>query len=208
VTASDGGSDWTRPRPCIESLLALSGLLLAPMLARPVQGQELPPFPSSSPTAKTAQQLAKEALNPFSDYVKIPIESVTGFAVGPSRKSGESANIEPVLPFALGQEWDLIIQPRQVVGYGGPPCVGRDEDVALGTLGWLIVEPEGASLRALFPARTEARPPKLSPGSAGTLSFQLSSTKASGRGRVAGAPHAGPAPPTIATRARARRGPS
>ena len=59
----------------------------------------------------TARELAKEALNPFASSIKVPVESVTGFRVGPHRNTGESVNIEPVVPFAVTPEWNVIVQP-------------------------------------------------------------------------------------------------
>jgi len=61
--------------------------------------------------AMTARDIAKEALNPFAVSFKVPIESVTGFRVGPDRKTGESVNIEPLLPFAATPEWNVIVEP-------------------------------------------------------------------------------------------------
>jgi hypothetical protein len=77
--------------------------------AAPAQDVSEPP-PSSQPTM-TARDLAKEVLNPFAESIKVPIESVTGFRVGPNRNTGESVNIEPVLPFAVTRAWNAIVQP-------------------------------------------------------------------------------------------------
>ena len=95
-------------------VLALSSaFLLGPMLASAVRGQETSEdaSPPPSPPAMTARELAKEALNPFASSIKVPVESVTGFRVGPHRNTGESVNIEPVVPFAVTPEWNVIVQP-------------------------------------------------------------------------------------------------
>jgi hypothetical protein len=59
----------------------------------------------------SARDVAKEALNPFAESFKVPIESVTGFRIGPQRNTGESVNVEPVLPFAVTPAWNVIVQP-------------------------------------------------------------------------------------------------
>jgi hypothetical protein len=70
-----------------------------------------------SPPPATDQQLAKGALNPFSEYIKVPFESVTGFRVGPKNNTGESANIEPVIPIAVSSAWSIIIEPLLSMEY-------------------------------------------------------------------------------------------
>ncbi len=65
----------------------------------------------------TAQQLTKAALNPFGDVVKIPIEAVAGFRIGGHGDTGAAANVEPVLPFSVGPDWDAIVQPLLPMEY-------------------------------------------------------------------------------------------
>jgi len=59
----------------------------------------------------TARDLAKEALNTFATSIKVPIESVTGFRLGPHRNTGESVNVEPLIPFEVTPAWNVIVQP-------------------------------------------------------------------------------------------------
>src|SRR5208282_2129678 len=83
------------------------GLLLSAFLAGSAQAQPAPtPAPSSS--TMSDQELATAVHNPFEDFVKVPIQSTTGFQLGPHHKVGESLNIEPLVPFSLNADWDLI----------------------------------------------------------------------------------------------------
>ena len=84
-------------------LLALTGLLLGALLGAPAGAQD------SSLTA--AQELAKNARNPFAEFFKLPVEFTTGFGVGPHHHTGESLNVQPLLPVSLSAEWDLIFRP-------------------------------------------------------------------------------------------------
>jgi hypothetical protein len=119
------------------------------MLATSVQGQAPPPAPTPSPST-TAQQLAKEALNPFSQYVKVPLESVTGFRVGSSKKTGENVNIEPVLPFSVGAQWNIIVQPLLAMEYlPGPNATTGLQD--LQTSVFLTPERTGAWIWGVGP---------------------------------------------------------
>jgi len=65
----------------------------------------------------TDQELAISVHNPFEDFVKLPVESTTGFQVGHNHNAGDSLNITPVVPFSLNAQWDLIARPSLTVTY-------------------------------------------------------------------------------------------
>lgn len=67
--------------------------------------------PSPDRPALTSQQLTKEALNPFGDVVKIPITAVVGFHIGPDRRTGVAESLQPTIPFSVGPDWDVIVEP-------------------------------------------------------------------------------------------------
>lgn len=69
------------------------------------------PPPTLSPTAVSDQALVISIHNPFEDLVKIPIQSTTGFDVGSHHNTGDSLNIQPLVPFSLNSQWDLIARP-------------------------------------------------------------------------------------------------
>jgi len=81
---------------CASFALLLSALLVsAPAFAQQAA------TPAPSPTPLTSQQLANSVHNPFEDFVKVPIQSTTGFQIGRDHKVGDAVNIEPLLPFSL-----------------------------------------------------------------------------------------------------------
>ena len=96
------------------------GLLLSAILGVSAHAQQTS-TPAQLPSALTDQELAKSAHNPFEDFVKIPIESTTGFQVGHNHNAGDSLNIEPLVPFSLNSDWDLIVQPNLTVTYQPSP---------------------------------------------------------------------------------------
>jgi hypothetical protein len=69
----------------------------------------------------TPQELAKSVHNPFEDFIKIPLQSTTGFSIGPHHNVGDSLNIQPLLPFSLNAEWDLFARPSLSVNYQPSP---------------------------------------------------------------------------------------
>jgi len=99
----------------------LLGLLLSAVLAASAQAQQAS-TPAPSPTSgMTAQELAISAHNPLEDFVKVPIQSTTGFQLGPHHKVGDSVNIEPLLPFSLNENWDLFARPSLTFTYSPTP---------------------------------------------------------------------------------------
>lgn len=89
-------------------------LLLAIVLNGIASAQEAT---AMATTGVTSQDLAKSVHNPFEDFVKVPIEADTNFEVGPRHNVGQSLNVEPVFPFHLNSEWDLIARPNLTLTY-------------------------------------------------------------------------------------------
>ena len=69
----------------------------------------------------TDQELAIAVHNPFEDFVKVPIQSTTGFQLGRDHKAGESLNVEPLVPFSLNANWDLFARPSLTFTYAPTP---------------------------------------------------------------------------------------
>ncbi len=108
--------------PRLQSLRSASflGLLLSTALAVSAHAQQAP-TPAPSPSVMTDQELATSVHNPFQDFVKVPIQSTTGFQLGRDHKVGNSLNIEPLVPFSLNADWDLFARPSLTVTYAPTP---------------------------------------------------------------------------------------
>lgn len=64
-------------------------------------------------TAATAQEqnteaLAKAAQNPVANLISLPIQNNTSFGLGPNDRTQNVTNIQPVVPFGIGDRWTLI----------------------------------------------------------------------------------------------------
>jgi hypothetical protein len=77
-------------------------LCVAPVRAQPA---------TSQPAALSAQELTKEAINPFADEVKLTIGAAAGFGVGSRDNTGAATNLQPTLPLPLGSDWNVIAMP-------------------------------------------------------------------------------------------------
>jgi len=80
-----------------------------------------------------ATELAKKSQNPIADMVSLPFQSNTNIHVGPHKGTQEILNVQPVFPFHLNENWNVItrtivpfmwqpsLQPVQTVPFGVGP---------------------------------------------------------------------------------------
>jgi hypothetical protein len=87
--------------------------------SRPTQSSEDPVA-----AAKNAAQ------NPVANVISVPIQSNTGFGVGPYREASNQTLIEPVIPFRLNENWLLI--SRTIIPVVVRPQTSPTQDVKRG----------------------------------------------------------------------------
>jgi hypothetical protein len=66
---------------------------------------------SSAAPSSSNQNLAKEKHNPFADQITVPIQLSSGLDVGPGNGTTGGLNVQPAIPFSLGQKWEVITRP-------------------------------------------------------------------------------------------------
>jgi hypothetical protein len=74
----------------------------------------------------SAEDLAKAAQNPIGNLISVPFQNNTNFGVGPEGGTQNILNIQPVIPFAVNKDWNIITrtimpliwQPESVPGEG------------------------------------------------------------------------------------------
>ena len=57
---------------------------------------------------ESESDLAKKTQNPVADLISIPLQNNMGFGIGPNNRTRNDLNIQPVVPFNLNSEWNLI----------------------------------------------------------------------------------------------------
>ena len=60
------------------------------------------------PGEASAEELARATQNPVANLISVPFQNNTNFNFGPREKTQNVMNIQPVLPFSISDDWNLI----------------------------------------------------------------------------------------------------
>jgi len=84
------------------------------------------------PGENVEEELAKAAQNPVANMISLPFQNNTNFNFGPKEKTQNILNIQPVWPFSLSEDWNLIT--RTIVPVISQPELysGDDRENGLG----------------------------------------------------------------------------
>jgi hypothetical protein len=112
-----------------------------------------------------AAELAKKLSNPVASLVSVPIQNNWDFGIGSANAMRYTANVQPVIPFSLSQDWNLITRTIVPVIYAESPVKGGTDQSGLGDIvqsfwaspkaptdsGWIW----GAGAVMLYPSGTD-----------------------------------------------------
>jgi hypothetical protein len=111
------------------------------------------------------EELAKAAQNPIANLISLPFQNNTNFGYGPRDKTQNTLNIQPVWPFEITENWNLIT--RTIVPIVSQPGLspGQDRETGLGDITFTgFLSPSGsgkvtwgAGPIVLFPSATDNR---------------------------------------------------
>ncbi len=84
------------------------------------------------PGENETEELARAAQNPVASMISLPFQNNTDFNFGPKNKTLTTTNIQPVIPFELNDEWNVIT--RTIVPIVSQPEIlpGQDRETGLG----------------------------------------------------------------------------
>ena len=67
-------------------------------------------IPAAQAQESDAQQLAKKLANPVSSLISVPIQNTYTCCTGANNAGRFTTNIQPVIPFSLNADWNLIVR--------------------------------------------------------------------------------------------------
>jgi hypothetical protein len=100
----------SKPRFLIRTAFLLSTL---PLFAQdtPIGTPGTQVATEQTPAAsQNSDALRKAAQNPVASLISVPIQENWNFGIGPSNRTQNILNIQPVIPLSLGKDWNLIIR--------------------------------------------------------------------------------------------------
>lgn len=140
------------PRLAVVLLLAKPGLVAS---ARSGEADE----------QARAAELARKLQNPVAALISVPVQNNWDFGIGSESAMKYTANIQPVVPIALNDTWNVISRTILPVIYAESPVADGDDRFGLGdTLQSLFFSPKaptrggwiwGAGPALLFPTGTD-----------------------------------------------------
>jgi len=117
--------------------LASGALLLLLQLNSPLKAQDAPVgaegtslATQATPAAATSSdELRKQSQNPIASLISVPIQENWNFGIEPSDRTQNVLNIQPVIPFRISKDWNLITrwitpivyQPLPIAQTSGSP---------------------------------------------------------------------------------------
>lgn len=89
---------------------------------------------ASAPTARHAAhaELAKKLQNPVADLISVPIQNNWDFGIGSEDAMRYTANIQPVIPFSISEDLNVITRTILPVIYAESPVAGGGDKAGLG----------------------------------------------------------------------------
>jgi hypothetical protein len=126
---------------------------------------------SAALAAESEEELAKKLQNPVANLISVPFQNNWDFGIGPADAMRYYVNIQPVIPFSIGEDWNIITRTIMPVIYAEAvsnnplaPSSARDSQSGLGDItqsfflsptapvgGWIL----GAGPVALWPTATD-----------------------------------------------------
>jgi hypothetical protein len=124
--------------------------------------------PADEPAAANEQakaaELAKKLQNPVAGLISVPLQNNWDFSIGPAEAMRYTLNVQPVIPFSISEDWNLITRTIVPFVYAESPVAGGPDKEGLGDIlqsfflspkepvgGWIVA----AGPVLLYPSATD-----------------------------------------------------
>lgn len=78
--------------------------------------------------------IAKKLANPVADLISVPIQFNFDEPFGPADAARYTANVQPVIPFSIAPEWNVISRTILPLIYQEAPAAGLDDEFGMGDI--------------------------------------------------------------------------
>ncbi len=120
-TRGCGGGSHASKRIRITAFAGIAAMLITvPLQATEGQDQQV--------------ELAKKLANPVASLISVPIQSNWDFGIGPDSAMQYTVNIQPVIPFSISKDWNLITRTIMPVIHAESPVRGGNDRTGLGDI--------------------------------------------------------------------------
>ena len=123
---------WKLPATCSNenrSLADVAAAICAAVTALLMSG---PANAVDGQHAVAAKELAKQLSNPVASLVSVPLQFNWDTGIGPKDADRVTLNVQPVIPFSLNEDWNLISRTILPISYLASTADGVDSAFGLG----------------------------------------------------------------------------
>jgi hypothetical protein len=83
---------------------------------------------------ESSEELAKKTQNPIANLISLPLQFNWDTGIGAEDASRYTLNVQPVIPFSLNTDWNLITRTIVPLIYADSPVAGGDSKSGLGDI--------------------------------------------------------------------------
>lgn len=104
--------------------------LIAAMTGTTVMADEA----SADDVQANAAELAKKLQNPIANLISVPVQNNWDFGIGQADAMRFTANVQPVIPFTVGDDWNLITRTIMPIIHAESPVPGGSSTSGFGDI--------------------------------------------------------------------------